>query len=70
MVFAHAIEADAIDSTGAGDLWASGFLCGLYKNQSLKTCGEYGALLGKTVVEILGARIDDNIWTKLKEDWK
>ena len=61
------IRANAIDTTGAGDLWASGFLYGHYIGKDLPTSGQYGSLLGSEVVQILGANIPEERWDYIKE---
>jgi len=55
------------DTTGAGDLYASGFLYGLAKNESLENCGLYGAILSGKVIEIIGARICPEKWDEIKK---
>jgi len=60
-------KVQAIDTTGAGDLWAAGFIFGHYRGKDLKTSGEYGALLGSEVVQILGASISDECWRDIKK---
>jgi sugar/nucleoside kinase (ribokinase family) len=56
-----------LDTTGAGDLYASGFLAGLLRGQDLRTCGEWGSLLSREVVQIIGTSISDEVWDKLKK---
>ena len=56
------IPVSAIDTTGAGDQYAAGFLYGFLKNLSLNKCGEIGALLAGKVIENYGARIPQNLW--------
>ena len=51
-----------IDTTGAGDLYASGFLYGLANNYSLDVCGRIGSLISGNVVEVLGAKMSDEVW--------
>ncbi len=41
------IKANSIDTTGAGDLYASGFLCGLINGYPLKKCGQLGSILSR-----------------------
>ena len=55
----------AIDTTGAGDLWASGFLYGLLNGQSIADAGAMGAKLGAEVVQVIGASIPDERWSSI-----
>ena len=57
--------ANAIDTTGAGDLYASGFLFGLAKGYSLEVCGKIGSLVSGNVVEVLGAKMTDEVWADI-----
>jgi sugar/nucleoside kinase (ribokinase family) len=52
---AHPVEA-VVDTTGAGDLFASGFLLGLARGLPLGDCGRLGALAAAEVISHLGAR--------------
>ena len=52
---AHPVEA-VVDTTGAGDLFASGFLLGLARGLPLETCGRLGALAAAEVISHRGAR--------------
>ncbi len=45
-----------IDTTGAGDLYAGGFIHGLIKNYSLKKCGEMGSICAGHIITQLGSR--------------
>jgi sugar/nucleoside kinase (ribokinase family) len=45
-----------VDTTGAGDLFAAGFLVGLSKNKSLETCARLGALAAAEIIQHIGAR--------------
>lgn len=54
------------DSTGAGDLYAAGFLYGLSNKYSLCACGELGAILAGNVIQVIGPRMDDAHWDKIK----
>lgn len=51
-----------VDTTGAGDLWAAGFLTGWLRGHDLPQCGRYGSILGAEVVRVLGASIPDDRW--------
>jgi sugar/nucleoside kinase (ribokinase family) len=66
MVHAPATRVDAIDTTGAGDLWAAGFLHAHYQGLSPEACGRAGAILGAEVVQILGARIPTETWPQVR----
>ncbi len=45
-----------VDSTGAGDLFAAGFLAGLSQGQDHRACARLGALAAAEVIQHLGAR--------------
>ena len=47
---------DLVDTTGAGDLYAGGFLHGFTQGESLERCGQLGALCAGQIVTQLGAR--------------
>lgn len=61
-----AIQANAIDTTGAGDLFASGFLHGYCKGWALDKCAELGSLAAGKVVETIGAKISSVVWEEIK----
>jgi len=65
-----AFPVNCIDTTGAGDLYASGFLYGLALGKDPATCGIYGAMLASSVIEITGARIPESAWPAIKESIK
>lgn len=62
------LEVEAIDTTGAGDLYASGFLFGLAKGFDLKRCGEIGSLVASRVVQVVGTKMDIETWNEIKSD--
>lgn len=45
-----------VDTTGAGDLFAAGFLAGLARGADHATCGRLGALAAAEVIQHVGAR--------------
>jgi sugar/nucleoside kinase (ribokinase family) len=52
-----------VDSTGAGDLFASGFLAGRLRGRSLKECLKAGTIVASEIISHFGARPE----TDLKE---
>jgi sugar/nucleoside kinase (ribokinase family) len=63
----NGIKANAIDTTGAGDSYAAGFLYGLTKGYSLEKCGKIASLVAGKVVEVLGANLPDSSWEEIKK---
>lgn len=55
------------DTTGAGDLWASGFLFGLVNGYSLEKCGQLGSLCGYEVCRVIGANIPPEGWERIRK---
>lgn len=58
-------ELKPVDTTGAGDAYAAGFLYGMNYQLSLDKCGQLGTLLGSKVIQDYGARIADVEWPEL-----
>ena len=59
------MKANVIDTTGAGDVWASGFLAGLVKGEPLQKCGMMGAIVAKNIIEVMGAKMDEARWDNI-----
>jgi sugar/nucleoside kinase (ribokinase family) len=59
------IQVQCIDTTGAGDLYASGFLYGYAGGLPLDKCGLFGSVVAGHVIEIVGARMDQHRWEKV-----
>lgn len=53
---------DAIDSNGAGDAWAAGFLSSYLVGHPLSECGAVASLLGAETVRHMGPIIPDSHW--------
>ena len=45
-----------VDTTGAGDLFAAGFLAGLVRDRDHQTCAKLGALAAAEIIQHIGAR--------------
>lgn len=59
-------NARVVDTTGAGDLFATGFLYGFTRKYELETCGYIGSLLAGKVIQNIGPRITPEQWPELK----
>ncbi len=55
-----------VDTTGAGDAWAAGFLFGHLRGQSLPVAGAIGSLLGSETVQHLGPTIPEMHWPRMR----
>ena len=55
-----------IDTTGAGDFWAAGFLVGWLQKRDIAACGRLGSLFGSEVVRHLGAGLDSAGWDRVR----
>jgi sugar/nucleoside kinase (ribokinase family) len=60
-------DGNALDTTGAGDLWAAGFLFGLVKGYSIEQCGRLGSACGYEVCQVIGAKIPDDGWERIRK---
>lgn len=58
----------AIDTTGAGDLFAAGFIYGQIKGHSAEICGKIGAILAGRIIELIGAKMDEANWEVLRRE--
>ena len=59
---APVVLSDVIDTNGAGDAWAAGFLYGYLKEFPLSKCGAIGSILGSETVRHLGPLIPTSAW--------
>ena len=57
----------AIDTTGAGDTFTSGFLYAYLVGGSLQQCSDAGCAAGAEVVQIRGAAMDVDRWNRVRE---
>ena len=59
-------KVNVVDTTGAGDMYAAGFLAGLIFGYDLKKCGELGNCLAENVIQNIGAKLTDEQWKSIK----
>ena len=52
---------ELVDTTGAGDLFAAGFMAGMAKGKSHRDCARLGALAAAEIIQHLGARPEKNL---------
>ncbi len=61
-------DADTIDATGAGDIYAAGFLYAHAHGMPIKVCGEVGSIISSKVVEVIGPKVDVPRWKAAKKE--
>ncbi|MBE6182283.1 MAG: adenosine kinase [Rikenellaceae bacterium] len=54
--------AKRVDTTGAGDFYAAGFLAGLCEGLTLRQCGTIGAIAAGKVIEVVGTTFGEEAW--------
>ena len=61
----HVVDAEpvarVVDTTGAGDLYAAGFLYALARGKDFKTCGRLGAICAAEVISHIGPRPETSL---------
>ena len=67
-VSVDSVICNPIDTTGAGDLYAAGFLFGLIRSLPVHKCGEIGALLSARVIEVIGPKMDEERWNAIRNE--
>jgi len=55
-----------LDTTGAGDLWAAGFLYGIANGLPIEKAGHLGSACGYEVCQVMGAQIPESAWKKIR----
>lgn len=55
-----------VDTTGAGDYFAAGFLYGLTCGYSLEKCAKIGSTLSGNVIQVIGTTISQECWDQIK----
>lgn len=62
------VKVKALDTTGAGDLYAAGFIYGLLHDLSLHKCGEIGSYLSAKIIEVIGPKMDIQTWKEVHRE--
>jgi sugar/nucleoside kinase (ribokinase family) len=60
-------DGQVVDTTGAGDLWAAGFLYGLVRRLPIARCGMLGSHCGYAVCKEMGATIAASDWNEIRK---
>ncbi len=55
------------DTTGAGDLWAAGFLFGIAHGFSIEKSGRIASACGYEVCQVMGAQLPEETWSRIKK---
>jgi sugar/nucleoside kinase (ribokinase family) len=63
---APVVVPDVVDTNGAGDAWAAGFLYGHLRGWPLPACGALASLMGAETVRHMGPIIPDTHWAAVK----
>ena len=58
--------AKRVDTTGAGDFYAAGFMYGLCEGLSLRQCGTIGAITAGKVIEVVGPTLGEEAWKDIE----
>ena len=58
--------AKRVDTTGAGDFYAAGFLYGMTQELDLRQCGTIGAVTAGKVIEVVGTTLADEAWDEIR----
>ena len=64
------LKINPVDSTGAGDYFAAGFLYGIVRGFSLDKCAKIGTILAGNVMEFVGPILDEDRWTLINNEKK
>ena len=57
--------AKRVDTTGAGDFYAAGFMAGLCEGLTLRQCGTIGAITAGKVIEVVGTTFGEEAWSDI-----
>jgi sugar/nucleoside kinase (ribokinase family) len=57
-----------VDTTGAGDLWASGFLYGFLTGKNIDISGRMGSIMGAHAVQCIGTCFEKDRYRLIREE--
>ena len=57
-----------VDTTGAGDYFAAGFIYGLTRGCSLRAATEIGSLLASEVLQVVGTTLSETTWQSIRAE--
>ncbi len=60
------VDAERRDTTGAGDIYAAGFLYGYLNGQSALQAGNLASWLSARMIEHIGAKLPDEVWADVQ----
>lgn len=61
---------DKVDTTGAGDLYASGFIFGMSTGCTPEQCGYIGSIVSAHMIEHIGAKMPEQAWRQARQEIK
>jgi sugar/nucleoside kinase (ribokinase family) len=61
------VDAQRVDTTGAGDIYASGFLYGLVNDYGALKSGNLASYLSARLIEYVGAKLPDEEWIEVEK---
>ena len=59
-----------VDTTAAGDYFSAGFLYEHARGESLEKCLAAGTVLANDIIQVVGTKLSDETWAKIKEEIK
>jgi sugar/nucleoside kinase (ribokinase family) len=60
------VDAQRVDTTGAGDIYASGFLYGYINGYNALKSGNLASYLSSRLIEYVGAKLPDEVWSEVE----
>ncbi|MBR1711854.1 MAG: adenosine kinase [Alloprevotella sp.] len=57
-----------VDTTGAGDFFAAGFLYGHSRGDNLAECVRKATVLAAYVIEVVGTKLSDRVWDAIRHE--